>query len=501
MHPRFAIGVLVVVMVAACGQPPTSGSPVGGHSSPSRATEGTASPGTAVVNPGASQARPTALPVAPPPPVPTVFPVRVSAGRTGAGILMAPGPEGTLYVAIPRPRGTVLALLDATGRLRDGWPLALPSSTGCDFLAAAPDGSVRVICDATDVVGPVLDPPVRRAYALRHDGSQFPGWPVDGRFSDTARVDGSRLLVLSSVAPTEPGRLARAVRVTTIEVDATVRDGKPVPLEDPEANAWVIASDGVAYGTRLRAGVGADADPGEMMAIDAAGLRPGWPVLLAGSPSVPAPLPDGRVVVTIGFLDRDASRVLAFDVTGSVAGGSPELPIATAAPGVDCPLGSTPDGPFVSGDGMVFVRSGYDGRIYSLDAGLRVTAGWPLTPPRDLLAAASAPCPPGARCCARPLTTATPAAGSMGDLFLPLEPGSTSRGGGLLAVGHDGQPLVGWPLELRRQGAGFWSVVVGPDDTAYALALEPAAGEDTSATILAIRPGGTVDYRATVIEP
>ncbi|MBF8289922.1 MAG: hypothetical protein HW391_890, partial [Chloroflexi bacterium] len=58
-----------------------------------------------------------------------------------------------------------------------------------------------------------------------------------------------------------------------------------------------------------------------------------------------------------------------------------------------------------------------------------------------------------------------------------------------------------WPVELRRAGSEFWTVVVGPDGTVHALAIEPEAGGGSSATILAIASDSSVIYGTTVVEP
>ena len=60
---------------------------------------------------------------------------------------------------------------------------------------------------------------------------------------------------------------------------------------------------------------------------------------------------------------------------------------------------------------------------------------------------------------------------------------------------------LGWPVELRRPGAEFWSVVVGSDGTAYGLAIEPETGATSSASILAIAPDSIVLWTTTIIEP
>jgi hypothetical protein len=59
----------------------------------------------------------------------------------------------------------------------------------------------------------------------------------------------------------------------------------------------------------------------------------------------------------------------------------------------------------------------------------------------------------------------------------------------------------GWPVVLTRPGAEFWSVVVGADGTAYALAIEPEAGSASWATVLAIAPDSTVLWTTTIIDP
>jgi len=59
----------------------------------------------------------------------------------------------------------------------------------------------------------------------------------------------------------------------------------------------------------------------------------------------------------------------------------------------------------------------------------------------------------------------------------------------------------GWPVEPKRPGSEFWSVVVGSDGTAYALAIEPETGDASSASILAIAPDSIVLWTTTIIEP
>ena len=94
-----------------------------------------------------------------------------------------------------------------------------------------------------------------------------------------------------------------------------------------------------------------------------------------------------------------------------------------------------------------------------------------------------------------------PAVGPDSTLYLPLQARDVTVGGIIVAVGPDSRVRPGWPVELRRPGAEFWSVVVGSDGTVYALAIEPEARGSSSASILALAPDSTVLYTTTIIEP
>ena len=85
--------------------------------------------------------------------------------------------------------------------------------------------------------------------------------------------------------------------------------------------------------------------------------------------------------------------------------------------------------------------------------------------------------------------------------YLLHPPRSAKLGGSIVAIGPDGRVRPGWPVVLKRPGAAFRSVVVGPDGTAYALAVEPEGGGDYSASILAIAPDSTVLWTTTIVDP
>jgi hypothetical protein len=94
-----------------------------------------------------------------------------------------------------------------------------------------------------------------------------------------------------------------------------------------------------------------------------------------------------------------------------------------------------------------------------------------------------------------------PAVGTGDVLYLLHPPRAATLGGTIVAIGPDGRVRPGWPVVLERPGAEFRSIVVAPDGTAYALAVEPEAGGRYSATILAIAPDSTVRYSSTIVEP
>jgi hypothetical protein len=94
-----------------------------------------------------------------------------------------------------------------------------------------------------------------------------------------------------------------------------------------------------------------------------------------------------------------------------------------------------------------------------------------------------------------------PAVGPDDVLYLLHAPRSASNGGSVVAVENDGRVRPGWPVSLKSPGATFASVVVGPDGTAFVLALEAEGAGRSSATILAIAPDSTVRYTTTMIDP
>jgi hypothetical protein len=251
--------------------------------------------------------------------------------------MMAPGPDGTLFVSIPSPDGSVLALLDRSGQPRPGWPIEVTDSTSCGRPLPVDDGSVRVVCNGTDLPQPDNDLSDVRAVAFDAGGRLMAGWPVELR-PGTGYVVGEELTYVEQQILTDMAdvgiTVSHEVWVTTVAADGSIRRGTPVPMvETCCGEQFALGRDGVAYGV---ARVDDGAEPGsaesQLTAIDLSGLRAGWPVSFDGIASGPAFGPDGQIVVTVGLLARKTSRVLVFDRGGeALASGSAELPIASGA--------------------------------------------------------------------------------------------------------------------------------------------------------------------------
>ncbi len=448
----------------------------------------------------------TRSPSLPPPSASASLPIRGSARENSDhSILTAPGPDRGVYVLIPmREAPAVLAMLDPAGRPLAGWPVAVPGATFCDRLLPVADGSVRVICTMENSEGNMF-PPIG-AYAFDESGRGLPGWPVvlDGFFV-TGQVAGDDLTVFvtQSLGDVDLGSgPSFDVGLVTIAANGAVDRG--VRMTDVgNCCMSIVGSDGVAYGVESASNdLSPQARVSRVTAVDRAGIRSGWPVSFDGIASAPAVAPGGRIALTVASAGPDSSRVLVFGPDGGdLLARSAPLPIPTAEYSGDtggCTVGS-PQAPVVARDGTVFVYSELDAAIYAVDPSLKTMPGWPFEPAAPL----SVPRPGHefeheAGYCPIP---ALPAVGPDRTLYLPLEARNGTVGGSLVAVGPDGRVRAGWPVELKRPGAEFWSVVVGPDGTVYAQAIEPESGERSSATILAIAPDSTVLYTTTVIEP
>jgi hypothetical protein len=494
---RLAATLIVGLQVAACGSTTTSPSP-----SPSPRSSAAPSPApsasSVLLPPGSGGPVPSATPLLPAGPASASLPVRGSAREYASRLVqMAPGPYGGLYVLIPaRQAPATLVLLDSSGNPAPGWPVVVPRATSCDKLLPVADGSVRLICTLENPDGNMYDPIA--AYAFDENARMRVGWPVQIQASSaTGRVVGNDLALVTIVPlgdVIEEGQPSMESGLVTIGPDGTTSAGARVPIDFNCCISWAVGTDGIAYGTGSSDGSSA------MVALDGTGIRPGWPITLDDAISEASIRADGRVAVVLGSLVRSESRVIVLDRDARIST-TAQIPLQTALYSDDtggCTVGS-PQAPVVAEDGTVIVYSELNTSLYAVDSSPSVMPGWPIDSGTSL----DRPRPGTeseheAGYCPGPVP---PAIALDSTLYLARENASGTVGGSLLAVGRDGRVVPGWPVELKRPGSEFWSVVVSPNGTAHALAFETEAGGRSSATILAIAADSDVIWTRTIIEP
>jgi hypothetical protein len=420
------------------------------------------------------------------------FLVTASARDIGTDIHLAAGPDDGLYVSVPDRGAVLLALIGGDGAVRTGWPVRLPSGW-CPTLLAVADGSVRVICNI-EPPDDGLSPPMSRLYAFDAAGTTLAGWPIERETANAARMVGTDLAMI--VVPyrgdvPEPG-VPETIRVDVAAADGTVRTGTEVPQLECCAGWWAIGPDGVAYINATR-----DWDTAvrtDILAFDAGGIRPGWPISVEGSASEPAFDGQSRIHAFVMTADSER-RTLVLDATGNLVGGMhDELPYSTnpwAGAGVDAP------GPLlVTADGRSYVVGGEDGtQIMALDASSQPVPGWPYR--SEAWMGQSGYCGEGDTGCGK--ARVGPVLGAANTLYVSLAAESSATGSSIVAVGPDGRVVDGWPVGLRRPGAMFWALEPGREGV-FALAVEPEA-RGYSATILSIAGDSTVRWTTTVVEP
>jgi hypothetical protein len=414
---------------------------------------------------------------------------------------MAPGLKGFLYVSIPRPGGSLLVLLDRNATPYPGWPIALGQSNACGLLLPYADGSVRLACTRGDYPDAAL-----WVFAFDASGRSMAGWPVNvGTVSlGAGRMIGEELTILTGVAsPDGTGQFW----ITRIGVDGVPHEGVRVAIDAPAGlGEWAIGPEGVAYGTFLTpfdtSNLAERAKAkSALFAVGSGGIAAGFPVSITGWASQPAFDAAGRVHLVVGSPFESPTRMLVFDTAGRAApGGSGALDVAAPADSESIGPSAHLAPPLVGPDATRFVVAGFNGTTVLTigPSGQPLAAGWPYR--SDAGRQENFIC----RGACDGASFAAPAIGPGNVLYVPQSAPSSatgpSGGGSIVAIGPDGGVRPGWPRTLKRAGSGFWSVVVGSDGTAYALAIERES-VGYSATVLAIAPDSTVRYATTIVEP
>jgi len=394
-------------------------------------------------------------------------------------------------VAVPAEKGTVLALLDARGKVRRGWPVLLKGTSDCELDADPADGSVRAACTVDKTV---------RAYALDASGRLMAGWPVDlppGDLAALRLVDGNLYLLVGetflAVMPNGTVRTGPTVRTTT---------------------AWnSIGPDGTIYTQDIDDGATAIA------ATTLDGVRDGWPVRVSGWASVPSFGPGGRIYVTVdspegwaATLSDSASDVIAFTSDGRTSIGWPvRIPIDTWRA---CPEGAcAPNPPVITSSGAAYIVAASGGTVAymtGLTGDLR-SGGWPFRSRAALAAGVTSNCAcPCPGTCVCPATITLPLAGPDDGLYLAQSVRGWGGGNRIVAITTSGRVKAGWPVTLTEEGAWFETFAVADAGTVFGYAIEPAGtisdscgGKSTthSGTIVALDSHGDPTYTTTLVVP
>ena len=485
---RVAVAVIVGILSLACLAPPV----------PPTALAGVA----AATRPGTWSIDRDALPAA--------------SGR----VFTAPGPKGGVYVlAVDAQDGSseqsasrsVLALLNAAGRIRSGWPIAI-AGWSCDVggveawdprVIWVSEGNVNepvsVLCRSDGTDGSATGS--TWAFAFDATGRLLPGWPVD---VSPAAVGGGFVVGNSgNVLLVQDGD---GWRLASIDVRGTLRVGV----------RWTAhpASSLTGYGEAGPARLGPDGHPyvwqrrvdgTEISSFGLTGQLAGWPVVV--------PETD---VVDLVFAGSGSGNGFVY-IVARVAGGSVTRVrclrddgrsryVAPADVPVRVGVAYSGGGPsaytvYVAGEGSAWVFGGRGDRTlaYALDRIGRPRVGWPFVVSPGLQWQGW--CGAGVTPCSQWL--AWPASGAYPGyiLYLPQAAASARTGGRLVALARSGRVVPGWPVTLRRPGAQFWSVDVGSDGTIFAVAVEPEDHGGSSSTVLAISPDSTVRWTKTVVQP
>ena len=402
-------------------------------------------------------------------------------------VRVAPGPDGGSWAAFGQGSDTILTHLDDTGK---GSPQVIGSVVDC-VPYSVDDGSVRVLCNiAPDDSGSP------RPVVLGHlrSGDELPGYPVflrsgTGTAVADARVVGRDLVTVvtesGDAAIAEFGEFGSA-RLMTVGTDGSVVESLEIPAP---LQCCTIGPDGVAYGSRPIDEENLETRT-QLVAFDANGMRPGWPITVDGSSvSRPSFGPGGQLVYA-SWID-EGSRIARRNPDGSEA----SAPLDLAFPIDWSPDGDAPIPPLVDERGRVWVVA--NGSILGFDADNAVLPGFPYVAETDLLEQGG-DCPAGDTGCP---TWLEPPRMAPQSLIYTLENAPEGMGGRLNVVNRDGSIRSGWPKTLQRAGAAWDSVTIGENRVAYAVAVEPEPGNASSISILAFAPNGTRNWLTTLAEP
>jgi len=450
------------------------------------------------------------------------------------------GPDGTAYVdvtiwpASEDPGGSVeyarLAAIDASGRMRPGWPAQLGTGR-LSGLVVGSDGLVTVL---VETIG--SDPYSGTTYSLHRLGSaglEVTGWPVVVEEA----IDCSEPVVAddgSAYLACEPTSEEGSWRVSAFDAQGGTRAGWPATLEmwykptlklgsdgtlflwagayDGSGQLHALGSDGrdrsgwpvatpVGTGDFLLAPDGSvrlisyvdlvgspciDAGSTSISAIGANGRTlPGWPRTIDGAAIEPVIDPQGTIYVASTNVRGSSPgqvKVVAIGTDGSTRAGWPVAPagFTSSCPDRSLRLGLSPAG-------TLYLLGNTDdpraGRVIALEPTGQTVSGWPFE--TGLLETGCNACAPGS-------PPQAPVFGSDGTVYLAAEGASEVQ---VVALDTQAGVRSGWPypLPFGAEAPDFVQLTVGPNGNVYVALLSmgmESSAEDV-ATLLVLRPDGS----------
>jgi hypothetical protein len=266
---------------------------------------------------------------------------------------------------------TQLLAIDATGRVKPGWPVALDDSYG--WFSTPQLGSDETIYIQTK---PGADDGPSALWAIAPDGSRRRGWPVSMPDWGAFQTGPNGTIVMVSYEPLlDPSQGGLDSDASRTVYSVVGPDGQTLPGwprgSKGYASGPVVDSDGTIYYLSATDKVYAHDREGEVKA--------GWPVAIEVSPDSriygPYGAPEGTV-----FLGNE---VVALYPDGIQWRYRLTDPVTWPCPDLDCPPYAA--APAFGSGGVVYVALNHDDsvEIVALDHQGRPKQGWPYRLPQD----------------------------------------------------------------------------------------------------------------------
>jgi hypothetical protein len=355
------------------------------------------------------------------------WPIAVPFKESGGARALAVASDGTLIVAGQK----AIAVLDLSAKSQRGWPVSLPADFSTLFVHGE---EVVVVAQA-----PQADQSEVQAFRLSEDGRPLWSRQVQGIVWDSAFADDGTIYL--EINPPASSIGTHGFGIIALGTDGHELTGWPVSGFDGMA----VAHSGLvvwSYQTRQDLAAGKmRVDRTTLTALNSSGqVLPGWPRTFEGPVSSPALGADGTIYLVAGTPDGASSgSVVALDQAGGTV---PGWPVKMPAGYSGYPAWSLPSEPFVAmapvvGQDIVVVpeTSLSKGSVATaLDQSGATLPGWPYALSGGLAEIGNGT--PVSR-------VQSPRISPIGTIFVLGE--DTTGEGSIVALNPGGQETPGWP--------------------------------------------------------